>query len=80
MDQAASRIKHFCGSWENAMETKIWSTVSICALIAIVKKRRHLNVSLYTLLQILFRHHLQENAPATNISGQRRKTRNAPLP
>jgi IS4 transposase len=47
------RIKRFYGTSENAVKTQIWIAVSVYVLIAIVKKRLHLEVSLYTLLQIL---------------------------
>ena len=35
------------------MKTQIWIAVSVYVLVAIVKKRLHLEASLYTLLQIL---------------------------
>jgi len=47
------RIKRFLGTSENAVKTQIWCAVSTYVLIAIIKKELHLNVSLYTLLQIL---------------------------
>jgi len=47
------RIKRFYGTSENAVKTQIWIAVSVYVLIAIVKKRLALEVSLYTLLQIL---------------------------
>jgi len=47
------RIKRFFGTSENAIKTQIWIAVSVSVLVAIVKKRRNLNASLYTLLQIL---------------------------
>ncbi len=46
------RIKKFYGTSENAVKTQIWSAVSAYVLVAIVKKRLNLDVSLYTLLQI----------------------------
>jgi IS4 transposase len=46
------RIKQFYGTSENAVKTQIWSAVSIYVLVALVKKRLNLEVSLYTLLQI----------------------------
>ncbi|WP_038043795.1 IS4 family transposase, partial [Thioalkalivibrio sulfidiphilus] len=46
------RIKKFLGTSENAVKTQIWSAVSVYVLVAIVKKRLDLQVSLYTLLQI----------------------------
>jgi hypothetical protein len=47
------RIKRFFGTSENAAKTQIWIAVSTYVLIAIIKKRLNLDVSLYTLLQIL---------------------------
>ena len=47
------RIKRFLGTSENAVKTQIWCAVATYVLIAIVKKERHLNASLYTCLQIL---------------------------
>jgi hypothetical protein len=47
------RIKQFYGTSENAVKTQIWIAVSVYVLVAIVKKRFHLEASLYTLLQIL---------------------------
>jgi len=47
------RIKSFFGTTENAVKTQIWIAVSVYVLIAIIKKRLHLEASLYTILQIL---------------------------
>jgi hypothetical protein len=47
------RIKAFYGTSENAVNTQIWIALSIYVLVAIVKKRLALDVSLYKLLQIL---------------------------
>jgi Domain of unknown function (DUF4372)/Transposase DDE domain len=47
------RIKRFYGTSENAVKSQIWIAVSVYVLIAIVKKRLHLEASLQTLLQIL---------------------------
>jgi len=48
------RIKSFFGTSENAVKTQIFIAVSIYVLVAIVKKRLHLeDASLYTILQIL---------------------------
>ena len=46
------RIKKFYGNSQNAVKAQIWTAVSVYVLIAIVKKRLHLDASLYTLLQI----------------------------
>jgi len=47
------RIKAFFGTSENAVKTQIWIAVSIYVLVAIMKKRMHLDLELYTILQIL---------------------------
>ena len=47
------RIKSFFGTTENAVETQIWTAISVYVLVAIIKKRLHLDASLYTILQIL---------------------------
>jgi transposase len=47
------RIKKFYGTSANAVKTQIWIAISIYVLVAIVKKRLNLDMSLYTILQIL---------------------------
>lgn len=47
------RIKAFYGTSENAVRTQIWIALSVYVLVAVVKKRLGLDVSLYKLLQIL---------------------------
>ena len=47
------RVKAFYGTSKNAVYTQIWIAVSIYLLVAIMKKKLHLNQSLYTILQIL---------------------------
>jgi len=47
------RIKQFYGTSENAVKTQVWIAVSVYVLVAIVRIRLRLEVSLYTLLQIL---------------------------
>src|SRR2546425_11120793 len=47
------RIKAFYGTSENAVKTQIWIALSVYVLVAIVRKRLGLEVSLYKLLQIL---------------------------
>ena len=46
-------IKSFYGTSKNAVKTQIWVAISIYVLVAIIKKRLHLDQSLYTILQIL---------------------------
>jgi hypothetical protein len=47
------RIERFYGTSENAVKSQIWIAVSVYVLVAIIKKRLSLQVSLYSLLQIL---------------------------
>ncbi len=47
------RIKAFYGTSENAVKTQIWIAISVYVLVAIIKKRLKLDLSLYTILQIL---------------------------
>ena len=47
------RIKAFYGDSENAVKPQIWIAISVYVLVAIVKKRLGLELSLYTILQIL---------------------------
>jgi hypothetical protein len=47
------RIKAFFGTSENAVKTQIWIAVSVYVLVAIIKKQLKLELSLYTILQIL---------------------------
>ena len=55
-------IKKFYGTTENAVKTQIWIAISVYVLVAIVKKRLKLDLSLYTILQILSIH-LFEKVP-----------------
>ena len=47
------RIKRFFGTSENAVRTQIWIAVGVYVLVAIIRKRLKLELSLHTLLQIL---------------------------
>jgi len=47
------RIKSFYGRSVNAVKTQIWIAISVYVLVAIIKKRMNLEMSLYTFLQIL---------------------------
>jgi hypothetical protein len=47
------RIKKFYGTSENAVKTQIWIAISTYVLVAIMKKRMKIDLSLYTILQIL---------------------------
>ena len=47
------RIKAFYGTSENAVKTQVWIAISVYVLVAIIKKRLKIELSLYTFLQIL---------------------------
>lgn len=47
------RIKFFFGTSENAVKSQRWIAISVCVLVAIIKKRLDLKTELYTILQIL---------------------------
>lgn len=47
------RIKAFFGTSPNAVKTQIWIAVSVYVLVAIIRKRLGLQISLYQILQIL---------------------------
>jgi len=47
------RIKSFYGNSANAVKTQIWIAICVYVLIAIIKKRLNLDITLYTFLQII---------------------------
>ena len=47
------RIKTFYGTTANAVYTQVWIAISIYLLVAIMKKKMHIDKSIYTILQIL---------------------------
>lgn len=47
------RIKSFFGTSENAVKTQLWIAIAVYVLVAIIKKRLNMDISLYTILQIL---------------------------
>ena len=47
------RIKSFFGTSINAVKSQIWISVCIYVLVAIIKKELKIELSLYTILQIL---------------------------
>ena len=47
------KIQKFFGNSLNAVETQIWITISVYVIVAIIKKRHGLKLSLYNILQIL---------------------------
>jgi hypothetical protein len=46
-------ITAFFGTSENAVKTLVWIAISVYVLVAIIKKQLNLDLSLYTILQIL---------------------------
>lgn len=62
------RIKNFYGTSENAVKTQIWIAVSVYVDVAILKKRSHLEESLYKILQILSIT-LFEKMPVQQVAG-----------
>jgi len=66
-------IKQFFGTSENAVKTQIWIAVAVYVLVTIVRKKLNLDVSLYTLLQVLSltlfeKMPLQQAFPANNYT------------
>ena len=47
------RVRPFFGTSENAVKSQIWIAVSVYVIIAIIRKRLHIEESLHTMLQIL---------------------------
>ena len=47
------KIKAFYGTTQNAVKTQIWIAISVYVLVAVIKKRLNIDLSLYTILQIL---------------------------
>jgi hypothetical protein len=47
------RIKKFFGTSENAVKTQIWIAISAYVLVAIMKKHLKIDLTLYTILQVL---------------------------
>lgn len=47
------RIKSFYGNSFNAVKTQVWIAISIFVLLAIIKKRLKIDVSLYTFLKVI---------------------------
>ncbi len=47
------RIKRFFGTSENAVKTQVWSAIAVYVLVAIIRKRLNLDLSLHSMLQIL---------------------------
>jgi hypothetical protein len=47
------RIKAFYGTSENAVKTQIWIAITVYVLVAIVKKRLTIDLSLHAMLQVI---------------------------
>ncbi len=47
------RIKAFYGTSQNAVRTQVWTAIAVYVLVAIVKKKLHIELSLHSILQIL---------------------------
>ena len=46
-------IQSFFGTFENAVKTQVWVAIAVYVLVAIVKKKARLELSLYKILQVL---------------------------
>ena len=46
-------IRAFYGTSENAVKTQVWIAITVCVLVAILKKQLQLDLSLCKILQIL---------------------------
>ena len=46
-------IQSFFGTSENAVKTQVWVAIAVYVLVAIVKKKVELDLSLYKILQVL---------------------------
>jgi len=76
------RIKRFFGTSENAVKSQVWIAVATYVLVAIVRKRLKLDLSLHTMLQVLsvtpfekipliqLFSDIQENPEMTNAANQ----------
>lgn len=47
------RIKAFYGTSENAVRTQVWTAIAVYVLVAIMKKKLKVELSLHSILQIL---------------------------
>ena len=71
------RIKAFYGTSENAVRTQVWIAISIYVLVAIIRKRLSLPLSLYTILQILSLT-LFEKIPVLQVLAQQPESEKSP--
>ena len=74
------RIKSFYGTSENAVKTQIWIAVSMYVLVAIVRKRLGLEISLYQILQILSVSPFSRKRPFYRLSSHLTPNRIYPAP
>jgi len=74
------RIKTFYGTNENAVKAQIWTAISTYLLVAIIKKRLGVELSLYTILQILSVSIFEKTALTTLFSQSNYKTQTPPSP
>jgi len=72
------RIKAFFGTSENAVKMQIWIAISVYVLIAIIKKRLRIDMSLYTILQI-FSVTAFEKLPLYQVLTQKQQQNNTQL-
>jgi hypothetical protein len=75
------RIKAFYGTSENAVKTQIWIAISVYVMVAIIKKRLNIELSLYTILQI-FSVSIFEKMPilqALTADGYKNKITSGPI-
>ena len=60
------RIKRFFGTSENAAKTRLRIAVSVCVLVAIIRKKLELDTQLYRMLQVLSVMPFEKNPPETS--------------
>ena len=76
MDKAAPANQIFLWNHRKRRQAQIWIAVSVYVLVAIIKKRLHLNLSLYTILQILNVTILERTPLLQAVTGRDDKTDN----
>ncbi len=74
------RIKAFYGTSANAVKTQIWIAISVYVLVAIVKKRLSLDVTLYQFLQVLSLTLFEKMPISTAVSDVRLQNDDTPPP
>jgi hypothetical protein len=71
------RIKKFFGISETAVKTQIWIAISVYVLVAIMKKKMEVDLSLYTILQILSISIFEKTPLFTVLNEENEKSDNA---